>query len=214
MARLHVNPTRMELMRLKRRLSIAVHGHALLEDKLEGLMREFIDLIERYRSAREELDAAYADLVRLFLLAALTSSKEVVQEAVSQARGELKLSLSRKNLLSVPVTKFEAELGPGGGYGLLESPIALDEAVAGLRELFPKILRLAEMEQAIWLFMAEIQRTRRRVNALQYIMIPNIRETVNYIQAKLDENERGNITRLMKIKEMRLAQERKQMRMA
>jgi len=211
MARLRVNPTRMELMRLKRRLRIAVHGHSLLEDKLEGLMNEFRDLIARYGKARQELDAAYPAVVRLFVLAAVTSSRETIEGAVAQARGRLTVKASQRNLLSVRVPHFEADLAPGGGYSLLDAPLALDQAVADVRGLVPGILEMGEMEQGVWLLMAEIQHTRRRVNALEYVMIPNLRETIRYIQGKLDENERGNITRLMKIKEMRLREEREAM---
>ncbi|MDP6438784.1 MAG: V-type ATP synthase subunit D [Candidatus Brocadiia bacterium] len=214
MARLRINPTRMELMRLKRRLAIAVHGHGLLKDKLEGLMKEFMDLVERYRVARQEFDDAYPELIKLFVLARVTSSAEIVEAALTQSQGELTLAVTERNLLSVRVPQFEGETGVGRGYSLLDAPLALDEAVAGLREFLPKVLELAGLDQSIWLLMDEIQRTRRRVNALEYVMIPDIRETIKYIQSKLDENERSNITRLMKIKDMRLAQEREAMALA
>ena len=145
------------------------------------------------------------------MLARVTSSAETVEAALTQSKGDLSLTVSERNLLSVRVPQFEGEAGPGRGYSFLDAPLALDEAVAGLHEFLPKVLELAGLEQSVWLLMDEIQRTRRRVNALEYVMIPDIRETVKYIQSKLDENERSNITRLMKIKDMRLAQEREAM---
>ena len=201
----------MELMKLKRRLAVAVHGHDLLKDKLEGLMKEFMDLVERYRQAREGFDAAYPDVGKLFVLAAATSSPGVVRGAVAQARGEVALAVTERNMLSVRVPHFEAVIEPGRGYSLLDTPLALDDAIEQMRKLAPQMLELAELEQSVWLLMAEIARTRRRVNALEYVMIPNLRETIKYIQGKLDENERGNTTRLMKIKDMRLRQEREAM---
>jgi len=206
--RLQVSATRMQLMQLRKRLSTAVHGHSLLKDKLEGLMAEFLKLIQIYKTARRTLDAEYPEVVKLFLLAGLAASREAVRSAIMQSRGEMTLSETTRNVLSVIVPHFEAEVRPGAAYSLLDTPLEFDEASAGLAEYFPRILELAETEHAVWLLMEEIERTRRRVNALEYILIPQLRETVKYVQGKLDENERGNITRLMKIKEMRLAQER------
>jgi len=208
--RLRVNPTRMQLIQLRRRLGIAVHGHSLLKDKLEGLMSEFMDLVARYRRARAAFDEQYPEVVKLFLLARLSGTREAVEEAIAQGAATLELRTEERRVLSVVVPHFEASVHPGPPYSLLDAPLELDEASEALREFLPRILELAELEHAVWQLMAEIERTRRRVNALEYIMIPALRETVRYIQSKLDENERGNITRLMKIKEMRLAQERRE----
>jgi len=202
----------MELMRLRRRLAIAVHGHALLKDKLEGLMQEFRDLIERYRVARPAFDAEFSGVMRLFLLAGLAGSEDAIRQALSQSGGELDLTVTTRNLLSVQAPRFETELHRKAAYSLLDAPLEFDEATAALAELLPRLVELAGLEQSIWLLMDEIERTRRRVNALEYTLIPSLRETVRYIQAKLDENERANITRLMKIKDMRLAQEREALR--
>ena len=142
------------------------------------------------------------------MLAGILGSREALEEALSQCCGELDLSVSTRNLLSVRIPHFEARARQGGNYSLLDTPLQLDEATARLAAFVPTILEVAELEEGIRLLMEEIERTRRRVNALEYIMIPSLRETVKYIQGKLDENERGNITRLMKIKDMRLAEER------
>jgi V/A-type H+-transporting ATPase subunit D len=199
----------MQLMQLRRRHAMAVHGHDLLKDKLEGLMAEFMSLVVKYDRARLAFDAEYADVAKLFLLAGLVSSPKAVSNAIRQSKGELELTESRRTVLSVTVPHFEAKVHPGGGYSLLDTPVELDEASARFAEFLPRILELAEVEHAIWVLMDEIERTRRRVNALEYILIPQLREAIKYIQGKLDENERGNITRLMKIKDMRLAQERR-----
>ena len=206
--RLQVNPTRMELMELRDRLSVAVHGHSLLKDKLEGLMAEFMDMVDEYKGMRIRLNEDYPAVAKLFVLAGIAGSRDIVDDAISQASSELDLEVSTRNVLSVQVPHFEAEARPGGGYSLLDAPLELDEATERMAEFLPRLLELSETEHAIWELMEEIERTRRRVNALEYIMIPQLRETVKYIQRKLDENERANITRLMKIKEMRLEEER------
>jgi V/A-type H+-transporting ATPase subunit D len=202
----------MELMRLRRRLAIAVHGHDLLKEKLDGLMQFFIELVDKYRAERRKFDGEYAAVIKLFVLADITGSPEAISEALAQASGSLELSLSTKNILSVRAPHLEAKVQRGAGYSLLDTPLELDEAIRSLAAFLPRILELAELEQSIWLLMEEIERTRRRVNALEYIMIPSLRETIRFIQSKLDENERGNITRLMKIKDMRLAEEREKLR--
>jgi len=206
--RLRVSPTRMQLIQLRRRLGIAVHGHSLLKDKLEGLMSEFMEAVSKYKLARRALEGRYAEVIKLFVLASLADGGGAADDAVTQGRGKLDLTIERRNILTVVVPSFQAQLRPGDPYSLLDAPLSLDEAVGELRRFLPELLELAELEHAIWLLMEEIERTRRRVNALEYIMIPSLRETVKYIHGKLDENERGNIIRLMKIKEMRLAQER------
>ncbi len=208
--RLQVNPTRMQLMQLRKRLSVAVHGHSLLKDKLEGLMAEFMERIDDYKDRRRSFDSEYPDVARLFVLAGIAGSREAVEDAVNQGRPELELTETGRNILSISVPHFEVEVKPGGGYSLLDAPLELDEAIGRMAEFLPRILELAETEHALWLLMKEIESTRRRVNALEYIMIPRLRNTVKYIQSKLDENERSNITRLMKIKDMRLEEERAQ----
>lgn len=209
---LQVNATRMQLMQLRRRLVVAVHGHALLKDKLEGLMAEFMTLIEQYRKARHGFDEEYPAVAGLFVLAGIAGSRQVVDDAIAQAGSRLDLRTTTRKVLNVTVPQFEAQPHPGGGYSLLDTPLELDEATQRMAAFLPRLLKLAEQEHAVWLLMDEIERTRRRVNALEYIMIPQLRQTVRAIQAKLDENERGNIVRLMKIKDMRVREERQRKR--
>lgn len=208
--RLAVNPTRMELTIIRRRLTTAVRGHSLLKDKLEGLMQEFMAIIEKYKQSRRVFEKEYPSIMRRFALAGLTGSPEGLDAAIEQGRGEINLKLGSRNITGVSVPHFEAEVAPGKGYSLLDTPLDFDEALSMLREYFPRMLELAEQEQSIWLLIAEIERTRRRVNALEHVMIPSLRETVRYIKSKLDEDERSNTVRLMKIKEMRLAQQRRE----
>ncbi len=208
--RLQVNPTRMQLMQLRKRLGVAVHGHSLLKDKLEGLMAEFMELIDDYKEMRREFDQQYPDVARLFVLAGIAGSRDAVEDAINQGKSELEITETQRNVLSLQVPHFEVSVKQGGGYSLFEAPLELDEAVGSMAEYLPKILELAETEHSLWLMMKEIESTRRRVNALEYIMIPRLRNTAKYIQSKLDENERSNITRLMKIKDMRLEEERQE----
>jgi len=203
MPHIRVSATRMELMRVRRRLSTAVRGHAVLKDKLEGLMQEFLQLVERYREARRAFNAEFPELLKRFLLANLTGSAEAVEEALAQGRSRAHLTVAQRNLAGVNVPQLSAEIHSEGGHSLLDTSLEFDEAVRALRDYFPKLLELAELEHSVWLFVAEIQRTRRRVNALEYIMIPDMRAAVKYIAAKLEENARGNTVRLMKIKELR-----------
>jgi V/A-type H+-transporting ATPase subunit D len=210
--RMEVNPTRMELMNLRDRLSIATHGHSLLKDKLEGLMAEFMERVDEYRSVRKDFNNDYPEVVRLFLLAGITGSRENIQDAIKQNQTRLRLDIRRDNIFGIDVPVFDSSVEPGQGYSLLDTPLELDEAMQSMEDFLPRILELSEREHTLWKMIKEIERTRRRVNALEYIMIPQLRETIKYIQTKLDENDRENITRLMKIKDMRLQEERQKNR--
>lgn len=201
--RLRVNPTRMELLKLRKRLVVAARGHKLLKDKLEGLMTEFLILIKEYKAARTRLDEELSNVMRLFVLASITSSRQTILTALEQSKGRQEIEVKEKRLVTVPIPQFEvAAIQTGTTYSYLDTASELDTAVNELKEYFPKILKLAELEQSLRLVAREIEKTRRRVNALEYILIPQIEETINFIKSKLDELERSNINRLMKIKEM------------
>ena len=203
MARLRVNPTRMEMLKIRRRLVAARRGHKLLKDKLEGLMQEFLELVGKYKAARLELDKELPAVMKGFVLASLASDRGAFATALEQSRDELVLVRSHERIMSVNVPTLEASFKASAcGYSYLDMPRDLDAAVAALKGFFPKILRTAQLEQAVRIMAAEIEKTKRRVNALEYVMIPSLQETRKYISAKLEEIERGNITRLMKVKEM------------
>lgn len=201
--KLRVNPTRMELLKLRKRLVVARRGHKLLKDKLEGLMTEFLILIKEYKKTRLQLDEELSTIMRLFLLASITSSRQTVLTALEQSKGRQEIDIKQKRLVTVLIPQFVVStIERGTSYSYLDTPSELDTAINELKEYFPKILKLAELEQSLRLMAKEIEKTRRRVNALEYILIPQIKETVKFIKSKLDEMERSNINRLMKIKEM------------
>ncbi len=206
MAVLRVNPTRMELTKLKKRLVTATRGHKLLKDKRDEMVRQFMLLIRRNKALREEVEAALSMALAGFVLARIAMTKETLDEALMYPVREVELSISRANIMSVDVPKIsysekkqERSFFP---YGLLCTSAELDSATTKLSSVLPQMVELAELEKTCNMLADEIEKTRRRVNALEYVMIPQLQETIRYIRMKLDENERGNLTRLMKTKDM------------
>ncbi|HEY8498977.1 MAG TPA: V-type ATP synthase subunit D [Clostridia bacterium] len=207
MARLNVNPTRMVLTGLKKRLKTARRGHKLLKDKRDELMKKFLDIVRENKRLREEVERKVSIVHSRFVMARALMNSEVLEEALMFPKVEVNLKASTKNIMSVdvPVLEYTTEGGGEGDiypYGFANTTGELDEAIATLSELVPEILKLAEMEKSAQLLADEIEKTRRRVNALEYVLIPNLEETIKYIVMKLDENERSNLTRLMKVKDM------------
>jgi V/A-type H+-transporting ATPase subunit D len=198
-----VSPNRMELLKLRQRLALARRGHRLLKEKLEGLVKEFIPLVERYRSEREKIDRAIPGTLGLFTLASATSSRSIVASALSECRGEASVSVGSRSLMGLSSPTFAlADFRPEPSYSLVITPPELDSAIDRLRTLLPRILELASLEELLRRLAREIEKTRRRVNALEYVMIPEIVSTRKFIAAKIEENERGSRVRLMKVKEM------------
>ncbi|WP_373898576.1 V-type ATP synthase subunit D [Haloimpatiens sp. FM7315] len=208
MARLNVNPTRMELTQLKKRLVTATRGHKLLKDKQDELMRRFIDLIKHNNQLRKSVEEELGSSLKKFVIARALMSSEFLEEAISYPKENISVEVTKKNIMSVnvPVMNFKRELGEDEGsiypYGFANTSAELDGALEKLCDILPKLLELAEVEKSCQLMSDEIEKTRRRVNALEYMTIPQLQETIKYIQMKLDENERGNLTRLMKVKSM------------
>ncbi|MDF2880854.1 MAG: V-type synthase subunit [Clostridiaceae bacterium] len=204
--RLNVNPTRMELTKLKKRLSTAVRGHKLLKDKQDELMRRFIDLIKENNQLRKDVEEELSASLKDFLMARALMCPEFLEEAIAYPKEKISVEVSKKNIMSVnvPVMNFKRELEEQTGsifpYGFATTSSELDAAIEKLNNILPKLLKLAEIENACQLMADEIEKTRRRVNALEYMTIPQLQETIKYIQMKLDENERGSLTRLMKVK--------------
>ena len=206
MAILRVNPTRMELTRLKKRLVTASRGHKLLKDKRDEMVRQFMLLIRRNRELRLTVEAALEKALAGFVLARVAMSRETMDEALLFPVREVELSVSRANIMSVDVPKIsyrekkrEQAFFP---YGMLMTSSELDSAVSRLASVLPQMVELAELEKTCNMLADEIEKTRRRVNALEYVMIPQLEETIIYIRMKLDENERGSLIRLMKTKDM------------
>ncbi|HOE66729.1 MAG TPA: V-type ATP synthase subunit D [Candidatus Hydrogenedentes bacterium] len=206
--RLAVNPTRMELLRLTRRLRVAQRGHKLLKDKLDGLMKEFMGLAVEYKQARMAIDDELPHVLKLFVLAEVTSSRAITENALETTRQTLDIKQGRRRIVSVVIPQLEFTFGDAqGGYSLLHTSPELDQAIARLKAFLPKLLRMAELEETVRRLSEEVEKTRRRVNALEHTFIPRMLETVKYIKNKLDEMERSNTSRLMKIKAQRLAAE-------
>ncbi len=207
MARLNVNPTRMVLTGLKRRLKTARRGHKLLKDKRDELMKKFLDIVRENKKLREEVEEQLMVVHSRFVMARAVMNSELVEEALMFPKVEVNLETKTRNIMSVdvPVLEFTTESDTEGDiypYGFANTTGELDEAIATLSDLTPELLKLAEMEKSAQLLADEIEKTRRRVNALEYVLIPNLEETIKYIVMKLDENERSNLTRLMKVKDM------------
>ncbi|MDI3535064.1 MAG: V/A-type H+/Na+-transporting ATPase subunit [Thermosediminibacterales bacterium] len=205
---IRVNPTRMELTRLKKRLKVAQRGHKLLKDKQDELIKKFIDLVKKNKELREEVEKELTSAFNNFVMARAVMSGEILEESLMYPVGKVDIDIARKNIMSVitPVIKVkqqdEEQKKNIYSYGFANTSGELDNAINILSGILPKLLELAEVEKTCQLMAAEIEKTRRRVNALEHIMIPQMIEKIKYITMKLDENERGNLTRLMKIKEM------------
>lgn len=206
MAKLKVNPTRMALSELKLRLVTAKRGHKLLKDKQDELMRQFINLIKGNKKLRMEVEKELSESFKSFLLASATMSPLFLESAVSFPKEKLSVDIKSKNIMSVnvPEMKFVKEEMEGSifPYGFVQTSAELDDTVIKLQKVLDNLLSLAEIEKSCQLMADEIEKTRRRVNALEYSTIPNLEETVKDIRMKLDENERATITRLMKVKQM------------
>ena len=209
MARLNVNPTRMVLTSLKKRLRTAIRGHKLLKDKRDELMRRFIDLARENKVLRDKVENKIMDAHIGFAIANAIMSTELLGEALMYPKQGVNLQVSYANIMSVIVPTFDfsykssdsADIYP---YGFANTSGELDGAIKNLAEIFPILMELASLEKKIALLAEEIEKTRRRVNALEYVVIPQLQETIKYIRMKLDENERGSQTRLMKVKDMML----------
>ena len=206
MAKLKVNPTRMALSELKLRLVTAKRGHKLLKDKQDELMRQFINLIKENKKLRVEVEKELSESFKSFLLASATMSPLFLESAVSFPKAKVALEMKLKNIMSVnvPEMKFVKEEMEGSifPYGFVQTSAELDDTVIKLQKVLDNLLSLAEIEKSCQLMADEIEKTRRRVNALEYSTIPNLEETIKDIRMKLDENERATITRLMKVKQM------------
>lgn len=208
MAKLNVKPTRMELTKLRKRLSTAKRGHKLLKDKQDELMRRFIEMIRENKALRTEVEKDLHDAFQEFLLASAVMSPELLEQAVVYPKESISVDIKKKNIMSVNVPvmnfirKLEGDEGSIYPYGFAQTSSELDDAISKLYGVMSKLLALAEVEKATQLMADEIEKTRRRVNALEYRTIPELEETIRYIRMKLDENERSAITRLMKVKDM------------
>ena len=207
MASKTIIPTRMELTRLKGRLKTAVRGHKLLKDKRDELMRQFMIAVKHNRELREKVEAGIIEANKAFALASAVMSPEMLQQALLYPKQSVSLDMTMKNIMSVnvPIYEFktksddEAEIFP---YGFAQTSGELDDAITALSKVFRDMLELAQAEKTTQLLAEEIERTRRRVNALEYVMIPETEANIKAISMKLEESDRATKVRLMKVKEM------------
>ena len=210
MAGTQVNPTRMELTRLKKKLVTATRGHKLLKDKRDELMRQFLERVRENKALREKVEAGIKAANKNFLLARAGMQDEVLNTAMLAPKQRVSVESDVENVMSVEVPSFTFQTRTPDAndifsYGFAFTSSDLDDAVQSLSDVFPDMLKLAECEKACQLMAAEIEKTRRRVNALEHVMIPELQENIKYITMKLDENERSTQIRLMKVKDMMLA---------
>ena len=215
MASTQINPTRMELTRQKKKLATATRGHKLLKDKRDELMRQFLDLVRENKALRQKVEAGLAAANKNFVLAKAATSDQVLNTALLAPRQEVSLDTETRNVMSVEIPVFRCKTRTADpadiySYGFAFTSSDLDGAVRSLAELLPDMLRLAEVEKSCQLMAAEIEKTRRRVNALEHVMIPAAQEKIKYISMKLDENERSTQIRLMKVKDMMLEEARQE----
>ena len=207
MERLNVNPTRMMLTNLKKRLATSTRGHKLLKDKRDELMKEFLELARENKELRVRVEQELNRVYESFSIASAVMSREVLEEALMYPKQGVELGVSGKNVMSVdvPVFSFKTTAEDPTNiypYGFANTSGELDSAIEDMASAFPLMLELAAKEKEAQMLAAELERTRRRVNALEYVKIPQLQMTIRYIRMKLDENERGNQTRLMKVKDM------------
>lgn len=205
MAKMNVNSTRMELRRLKTRLKTATRGHKLLKDKSDEMIRQFMVYVRENKRLREEIEAELSSALKGFTLARAVSSNAVIEEAVMMPATKAEISLSSDNVMSVEVPSISVVEHEGQDkypYSFDTVTSELDASIGTLSTLLVKLVKLAEVEKTCNMLADEIEKNRRRVNALEYVMIPQIEETIKYINMKLDENERASTIRLMKVKSM------------
>ena len=209
MPAINVNPTRMELTRLKGRLKTAIRGHKLLKDKRDEMMKQLLDVVRENRALRQKVEDALMRAHGSFTVASAVMSSEVLEQSLLYPKQSVELDMTFQNIMSVnvPAYHFKTRSEDAGEiypYGFATTSGELDDAVDALSRVFQDMLRLAEVEKTSQLLAEEIEKTRRRVNALEYVKIPQMQETIKYISMKLDENERSSTIRLMKVKDMLL----------
>ena len=207
MAVMRVNPTRIELSSLKKRLKTATQGHKLLKDKRDEMMRRFVEVVRQNRQLRIEVEAELESALADFVMARASMDTAALETAILMPTRQIGIEVHRRNVMSVNVPELEMveehhDDTSSYPYGLLGTSGDLDEAIAALDRVLAKLVQLAEVEKTANMLADEIEKTRRRLNALEYVMIPDLQDTIRYITMKLDENERSSLTRLMKVKSM------------
>ncbi|MFH1508814.1 MAG: V-type ATP synthase subunit D [bacterium] len=203
MAKLNVNPTRMELLKLRKRVTTAKRGHKLLKEKRDGLMKKFMAIIREAKEAREQIEVGLADAFKKFLFASASMRSDVLTEALVLPSQKISLTTDTENVMSVEIPIFDIKQeGDFLSYGLINTASGLDNSLQKFSDNLSQMVKLAQIEHSALLLAQEIEKTRRRVNALEYVLIPNLEETVKYIEMKLAEQERANVANVMRVKEL------------
>lgn len=207
-----VNPTRMELTRQKKKLASATRGHKLLKDKRDELVRQFMDLIKENMELRVKVEKELKVANMEFAIARAGMSEEVLNTALMATKKTLEIEKGFKNVMSVEIPQFRVKNDVSGNdiyaYGYAFTAGDLDDAVYSLSQVSGDMIKLAEVEKSCQLMASEIEKTRRRVNALEHVIIPEALDNIKYITMKLDENERSTQIRLMKVKDMMIQEVR------
>ena len=209
MAVMNVNPTRMQLNKLKGQLKTAVRGHKMLKDKRDELMRQFLELVRETRDLRDKVESEINLCNDHFVNASAVMSKESLDASLLSPKQQVNIETEVKNVMSVEIPEFStstrtSDSGDIYPYGFAFTSFELDDAVMSLNNVLPDLIKLAQMEKSCELMSAEIEKTRRRVNSLEHVMIPRYQDTIRYITMKLEEKDRSSRTRLMKVKDMLL----------
>lgn len=199
-----INPTRMELLKLKQREKLAVKGHSLLKEKRNALIMEFFNILERVKGSRDEvslkLQEAYQDLTAAQVMMGDLS----VKKAAMSVTESVDVDIDSRSIMGVVVPVVESEISQRTiverGYGFMDTSVKLDEAARKFEESIQLIIELGEIEKTIMLLASEIESTKRRVNALEHIIIPRLENTVKYIEMRLEEMERESFVRLKMVK--------------
>ncbi|MDY6367163.1 MAG: V-type ATP synthase subunit D [Clostridia bacterium] len=205
MARMNVNPTRMELKRLKARLKTAVRGHKLLKDKTDEMVRRFSSMIRENKRLRDEVESDVSGVLSQFSVARSLMSRADIELAFAMPSVSVELECATNNIMSVAVPKLDLSENRSANkfpYSFVDVTSEADKSVELVGKVLFKLVKLAEIEKSTAMLADEIEKGKRRVNALEYVMIPNLEETIKYITMKLEENERSSRTRLMKVKSM------------
>jgi V/A-type H+-transporting ATPase subunit D len=198
-----VNPNRMELLKLRKRLATAKRGHKLLKDKFDELMKKFLVVVEQNRRLRQLVESKLIEFYQQFMMVRAEASLAAMEEALLYPRARIKVETEISSILNVQVAQFKLlDSENFDSYSLGTTPASLDDALFTLQNILPRLIELAQIENTVELLANEIEKTRRRVNALEYVLIPQLEAAIKMITMKLDEIERSNLTRLMKIKEM------------
>ena len=201
--KLETNATRMELLRLKKRIVIARRGHKLLKDKQDELMRRFMEMIKDYRKLRHEVEERLASAFQAFIFSRAVTREEYLEASFLGSKEPLAIQIDTFSIMNIRAPKLELKSMPDVyTYGFADTPADLDRSLTLLSEALPLMIQLAENEKSIELLAEEIEKTRRRVNALEYVLIPNLEDTIKHITMRLAEMERSTLTRLMKVKDI------------